>query len=89
MKKMLTLAALATLTLGGCAMDGQQRGFVPGINDDTTAQPIPQAGMWRMENGVVLPMGYAPTDAGQDQLVRQSAGPGPQQGMIHRAPTMR
>ncbi len=73
MKSMIAVAALITLALGGCAMDGQQRAFVQGINNDTAAQPIASAGMWRMPNGVVVPMGYAPDQIAQDQLVLNSA----------------
>lgn len=81
MKKMFVVAALATLALGGCAMDGQQRAFVQGINDDTAAQPIPSQGMWRLSNGLIVPMGYAPEDIAQDQLVMNSVTVVPQQGL--------
>jgi hypothetical protein len=73
MKKMLAVAALATLALGGCgAFDENPRAFVQGINDDTAAQPVASSGMWRLSNGLVVPMGYAPEQISQDQLVLSS-----------------
>lgn len=75
MKKALLITALATLGLGACAMGGDNRAFVQGINDDTAAVPIPSAGMWRMPSGAVVPMGYAPEQIAQDTILLRAAEP--------------